>query len=74
MEWNPFTLTNSWIPQDILLVVHWVNKGEKGFIEFPSDTYIWSIVNAFYQVRIYGWMATQDIFTGDKMKDFYYEL
>ena len=67
-------MTNSRFPQDILLVDHRVNKGEKGFIELPSDTYTWSIVIAFSHIRIYGWMATQDTFTDDKMKDFYYEL
>ena len=36
--------------------------------------YTWSIVITFSQIRIYGWMATQDIFTADKIKDFYYEL
>ena len=40
----------------------------------PSDTYTWSIVIAFSQIRIYGWIATHSAFIADKMKDFYYEL
>ena len=51
-----------------------VSRGEKGFIEETSDTFTWSIVIAFSRLRIYRWMATQDTFMVDKMKEFYYSL
>ena len=59
---------------DILVADHEVNKGEKGFIKLPKDIFTWSIDIAFSKQRIYGWVVTQETFTVDKMKDFYYEL
>ena len=73
-EWSSFILMNSPSHPGILGADHGVSRGEKGFIEQPSDTFTWSIVIAFSRLRIYGWMATQDTFTADKMKDFYYSL
>ena len=69
-----FTLISSPYFPDILVADHRVNKGEKGIIEQPNDIFIWSIAIAFSKQRIYGWMATRETFTADKMKDFYYEL
>ena len=69
-----FTLMSSPYFPDILVADHGVNRGEKGFIKLPNDIFTWSIAIAFYTQRIYGWMATQETFTTDKMKDFYNEL
>ena len=69
-----FTLMSSPYLPDILIAYHGVNRGLKGFIKLPHDIFTWSIAIAFYKQRIYGWMATRETFTTDKMKDFYNEL
>ena len=69
-----FTLMSSTYLPDILVADHEVNREEKGFIKLPNDIFTWSIAISFSKQSIYGWMATREVFTADKMKDFYYEL